>query len=242
MSLNKWRNSFVPYTILIADDEKELVEILSLYLEKEGYQIVAAHSGREALAALNHDNIDLAVIDIMMPEKDGFQVIKEIRLTRNIPIILLSARFHDHDKILGLGLGADDYMTKPFNPLEVIARIQAQLRRFYQLNPGMESDKPSHTLTIGTLTLDINSCLLYKDGAPIPITSTEFKLLRMLMEHPDRVFTKKQIYESVWGDFYAADDNTVMVCISKLRDKIESDSEQPYLITIRGLGYKMRKV
>jgi DNA-binding response OmpR family regulator len=232
----------VPHTILIADDEKELVEVLTLYLEKEGYQIVKAHSGREALAVLGRDDIDLAVLDIMMPEMDGFQVVKEIRLKRNIPIILLSARFHDNDKILGLGLGADDYMTKPFNPLEVIARIQAQLRRYYHLNPGMESGKPSHTLTIGALSLDKSSCQLYKNGAAIPLTSTEFKLLCMLMEYPDRVFTKKQIYESVWGDFYAADDNTVMVCISKLRDKIESDSEQPYLVTIRGLGYKMRKV
>ncbi|MCZ8516554.1 response regulator transcription factor [Paenibacillus filicis] len=230
------------HTILIADDEKEIVEILSLYLEKEGFQTVTAHSGSEAIAAMGTGDIDLAVLDIMMPDMNGFQVIKEIRLTRNIPIILLSARIQDHDKILGLGLGADDYMTKPFNPLEVIARIQAQLRRYYQLNPGMEPGKPSHTLRIGALTLDTNSCQLYKNGAAIPLTSTEFKLLRMLMEHPDRVFTKKQIYESVWGDFYGADDNTVMVCISKLRDKIESESEQPYLITIRGLGYKMRKV
>jgi DNA-binding response OmpR family regulator len=231
----------VSHTILIADDEKEIAEILSLYLEKEGYRTVTAHSGLEALANLNRGGIDLAVLDIMMPDMNGFQVLKEIRLMRNIPIILLSARIQDHDKILGLGLGADDYMTKPFNPLEVIARIQAQLRRFYQLNPGVETGKPSHTLIIGSLTLDINSCLLYKNGAPIPLTSTEFKLLRMLMEHPERVFTKKQIYESVWGDFYAADDNTVMVCISKLRDKIESDFEEPYLFTIRGLGYKMRK-
>jgi DNA-binding response OmpR family regulator len=226
------------HTILIADDESEIVELLKLYMEKEGYTVVAAFSGKEALEAVSRTNIDLVVMDIMMSVMNGLQALKELRLTYNIPVILLSARVQDHDKILGLGMGADDYITKPFNPLEVVARVQAQLRRFYHLNRAQESMSPSDKITIGELTLDRISCQVSKNDQTISLTSIEYKLLQHFMEHPNRVFTKRQLYETVWGDYYTSDDNTVMVCISKLRDKIESDPILPYLVTIRGLGYK----
>jgi DNA-binding response OmpR family regulator len=229
------------HTILIADDESEIVELLRLYLEKEGYTVVAAFSGKEALEAVSRTNIDLVVMDIMMSEMNGLQALKELRLTYNIPVILLSARVQDHDKILGLGMGADDYITKPFNPLEVVARIQAQLRRFYHLNRTQENMPPADKITIGELTLDRISCQVCKNDHTISLTSIEYKLLQHFMENPNRVFTKRQLYETVWGDYYASDDNTVMVCISKLRDKIESDPILPYLVTIRGLGYKFTK-
>jgi DNA-binding response OmpR family regulator len=229
------------HTILIADDESEIVELLKLYMEKEGYTVVAAFSGKEALEAVNRTNIDLVVMDIMMSVMNGLQALKELRLTYNIPVILLSARVQDHDKILGLGMGADDYITKPFNPLEVVARVQAQLRRFYHLNRAQESMSPSDKITIGELTLDRISCQVSKNDQTISLTSIEYKLLQHFMEHPNRVFTKRQLYETVWGDYYTSDDNTVMVCISKLRDKIESDPILPYLVTIRGLGYKFTK-
>ncbi len=228
--------------ILIADDEKEIVELLKLYLENEGHEITEAYDGLDALEKLQAGTIDLAVIDIMMPGLDGFNLTKKIREKYNIPVIILSARSEDRDKILGLGLGADDYIVKPFNPLEVVARVKAQLRRFYQLNREPEREVQADKLCIGPYTLDRRSCVFCKDGVEIPLTSTELKILMMLMEQPGRVFTKVQIYEYVRGDYFDGDDNAIMVHISKIREKIEDEPGNPkYLKTIRGIGYRFDK-
>jgi len=231
------------YTILLADDEKEIVDLLSLYLENAGFSVIGASNGREALDALCRKDvkIDAAVLDIMMPEMDGYTLVRKIRETSNIPILILSARSDDSGKILGLDLGADDYITKPFNPLEITARVQAQLRRFYRLNaPAAQAQD---RITAGELVLDRASCTLMKNGREIPLTAVEFRILCLLMENRGRVFTKSRIYENVWGgDFYGSDDNTIMVHMSNLRDKIEDDPRNPrYLKTVRGLGYRFEK-
>jgi DNA-binding response OmpR family regulator len=235
------QEEIVVNTVLIADDEKEIVELLKLYLENSGNKVVEAFDGMEAWEKMNSLNIDIAVIDVMMPQLDGYRLIKKIRERFNIPIIILSAKSEDNDKILGLGLGADDYISKPFNPFEVVARVQAQLRRFYTLNGTPE--KQCEEIQAGSLKLDKASCTLYRDDREIPLTSIEFKILLLLMEHPGRVFTRSQIFEKVWeGDFFDGDDNTIMVHISKLRDKIEEEPKEPrYLKTIRGLGYRFEK-
>ncbi|NLN64472.1 MAG: response regulator transcription factor [Clostridiaceae bacterium] len=228
--------------ILIADDEKEIVEILKLYLENEGYEIVETYDGIDALEKLQTNEVDLAVVDIMMPGMDGFNLTKRIREIKNIPVIILSARSEDKDKILGLGLGADDYIIKPFNPLEVVARVNAQLRRFYTLNRDPEKETQEDKLCVGPFTLNKRSCTFYKDETEIQLTSTEYKILMMLMEEPGRVFTKVQIYENVRGDYFDGDDNTIMVHISKIREKIEDEPGAPkYLKTIRGIGYRFDK-
>jgi|LSQX01.3.fsa_nt_gb DNA-binding response OmpR family regulator len=232
------------YTILLVDDEKEIVDVLNLYLENAGFNVIAAYDGKEALGVLSKADVsvDAAIIDIMMPEMDGYSLVKEIRKDSNIPIIILSARSDDSGKILGLDLGADDYITKPFNPLEVTARAQAQLRRYYKLN-AVASEAEDRILA-GELMLDKGSCSLEKNGVNIPLTAIEFKILCLLMENRGKVFTKSRIYEHVWnGGFYESDDNTIMVHISRLREKIENDSRSPeYLKTIRGLGYRFEKV
>jgi DNA-binding response OmpR family regulator len=228
--------------ILIADDEKEIVEILKLYLENEGHEIVETYDGIDALEKLQTNEVDLAVVDIMMPGMDGFNLTKRIREIKNIPVIILSARSEDKDKILGLGLGADDYIIKPFNPLEVVARVNAQLRRFYTLNRDPEKETQEDKLCVGPFTLNKRSCTFYKDETEIQLTSTEYKILMMLMEEPGRVFTKVQIYENVRGDYFDGDDNTIMVHISKIREKIEDEPSAPkYLKTIRGIGYRFDK-
>lgn len=231
------------YTILLADDEREIVDILTLYLENAGFNVICAYNGREALNMLQGAGVkaDAAILDIMMPEMDGYTLVKEIRRDNSIPILILSARSDDSGKILGLDLGADDYITKPFNPLEVTARVQAQLRRYYRLNAA--APVVSDRITAGELVLDKASCSLVKNGVDIPLTAIEYKILSLLMENRGKVFTKSRIYEHVWdGGFYESDDNTIMVHISRLRDKIENDPRNPqYLKTIRGLGYRFEK-
>lgn len=227
-------------TILIADDDKDIIEILKLYLENEGYTVMEAADGNIAWKIIKNNSIDIAVIDIMMPELDGFQLVKRIRTEYNFPVIVLSARGGDNDKILGLGLGADDYMAKPFNPLELVARVQAQMRRFYNLNNS--SLKKEEKVKIGDITLNKSSCILYRNNKEIGLTSTEYKIISYLMEQPGRVFTKGQIFEHVWGEYFEGDDNTIMVHISNIREKIEDDPKNPiYLKTIRGLGYRFEK-
>ncbi len=231
------------YTILLADDEREIVDILSLYLENAGFNVICAYDGREASDVLRKPDVrvDAAILDIMMPKMDGYTLVKEIRKDSSIPILILSARSDDSGKILGLDLGADDYITKPFNPLEITARVLAQLRRYYRLNAA--AAVTSERIKAGELELDKASCSLSKNGTDIPLTAIEFKILRLLMENRGKVFTKSRIYEHVWdGGFYESDDNTIMVHISRLRDKIENDPRNPeYLKTIRGLGYRFEK-
>lgn len=224
--------------ILVADDEKELVELLSLYLEKD-YEVIKAYDGIEALEFFCHTSISLAIVDIMMPNMDGYHLIKKIREKYNIPIIVISAKSEYSDKILGLDLGADDYITKPFNALEVVARVKAQLRRFYNLNENITSKKDEEVLKFGELKLNTVNCTVFKNNREIILTSKEYKILYLLMSNKGRVFTKKQIFEYVWQENFYGDDNSIMVHISNLRDKIEKDSKNPKFIkTIRGLGYK----
>ena len=221
------------FNILLAEDDEDIVKLLKLYLENEGFSTFWAKDGVEATEIFDKQKIDLALVDIMMPRMNGYELTKYIRQKSNVPIIILSAAQLDSDKILGLNLGADDYMVKPFNPLELIARINANLRRFYKLGNAQEDGDGK--ITIGELTLE-------KNGTPVNLTATEFKILALLMKSPGRVFTKMQIYEEVNGDYYANDDNTMMVHISNLRDKIEDDPKNPrYIKTLRGLGYKVEK-
>jgi len=227
------------YTVLIADDETEIVELLQLYLEKD-YTIKTAANGAEALQTIRSTQIDLVILDIMMPVLDGLQLIKQIRVTHHMPVLFLSAKSQDHDKILGLGLGADDYIAKPFNPLEIVARVEALLRRVNHFDAAEIPAAKEQNLVLGDLTLDRSQCILFRSGTPVTLTSTEYKIMELLLDQPGRVFTRKKIYEAVWGDYYAHEDSTIMVHISNIREKIERDSRQPeYLKTIRGLGYKI---
>lgn len=229
------------YKILIADDEKEIIELLKLYLENEGYMIVEASDGLEAWTKIVQEKVDLAILDVMMPKLDGFNLLKKIRESNNIPVIMLSAKAGDVDKILGLGLGADDYMAKPFNPLEVSARVSAQLRRYHRLNDGGQSGEEK-AIQIGPYTLDRESCVLHNGSKEVALTSTEYKIVKMLMESPGRVFTRSQIFEHIWAEDSDGDDNTIMVHVRKIREKIEDDPSNPvYLKTIRGLGYRFEK-
>ena len=223
------------YTILIADDETDIRELLRLYLEKDGYHVLEAADGQSALSLLEQEEIDMALLDIMMPKVDGYHVLKKLRESSNMPVMILSAKNQDSDKILGLDLGADDYLAKPFNPME--ARINSNIRRFYSL--GAKGEKVKQ-LEVKDLRLDTEECVVYRNGSPIDLTSVEYKLLRMFMEYPGKVFTKQQVYENVWGEEYAIADNNIMVCISRLRAKLSEDGSA-YIKTIRGLGYRMEK-
>lgn len=226
------------YQILIADDEAEIRQLLRLYLEKDSYCVEEAANGKEALEILQKKEIDLLILDIMMPLVDGYHVLKEVRASsNNIPVIMLSAKGQDSDKILGLDLGADDYITKPFNPLEAVARINSNIRRFYSFGA---KGKGMQKLQLKDLTLDTDSCMVFRNDTPIELTSVEYKILRLFMENPGKVFTKQQIYEEGWGDEFIVADNNIMVCISKLRAKL-SDDPTAYIKTIRGLGYRIEK-
>ncbi|OKP84978.1 DNA-binding response regulator [Paenibacillus sp. P3E] len=230
-------------TVLLVDDNPEIVELLRLFLEKEGLRVIEAYNGAQAWACIQQEPVDLAVLDIMMPELNGVQLLQLLRTEYKLPVILLSAKNQDSDKILGLRLGADDFISKPFNPLEVVARIHAMLRRTYDLNePAALGQEPPAQSSIGELTLDHGDCVLYKSGREIPLTAIEYKLLSTFMNAPGRIFTKKQLFEQVWSEHYYEDANTIMVHISRLRDKVEEAPKQPvYIRTIRGLGYKFAK-
>lgn len=226
------------YRILVADDEKDIRSVLALYLEDAGYEVVEAADGAEALHVLETQDIDLCLLDIMMPELDGYQVLKRVRETDDIPVIVVSAKGQDAEKILGLNLGADDYMVKPFNPLEAVARVNTNIRRAKGAVPQQKRAEAS--LACRDLELDRESCTLTRAGQPIALTSAEYRIMSMLMQHPGRVFTKQQIYECGWDEDYIAAENSVMVCISKLRAKLGEDP-QAYIKTIRGLGYRLEK-
>lgn len=229
------------YVILIADDEAEIRDLLRLYLENSGYDVLEAADGLEALEVLEKEHVDLAVLDVMMPRMNGLHVLKKIRETSNIPVLVFSAKDADSDKILGLNLGADDYLTKPFNPLEAVARIQSNIRRFYSLG-GHDGKMESETanLKVRDLTLDTESCVLYREKEPIELSSVEYRIMYMFMEHPGKVFTKGQIFQAGWNEEYMDDNNNVMVCISKLRAKLSNDGSK-YIKTVRGLGYRLEK-
>ncbi|MCR4956162.1 MAG: response regulator transcription factor [Lachnospiraceae bacterium] len=229
------------YNILVAEDDLDIIKILRLYLENDGMKVYEAHDGKAALTLLNENPIDLAILDIMMPKINGYELTKKLREKSNIPIVIISAKAEDSDVILGLNLGADDYITKPFNPLEVVARVQSNLRRFYSLNEA-ETENKGTVINVGNLRLDTVTCSLMKGSKKISLTSTEYKILQLLMKNPGRIFTKVQLYESAIGEYFESDENTIMVHISRLRDKVEDDVKNPeYIKTVRGLGYKIEK-
>lgn len=227
-------------TILIIDDEKEIRELLAIYLKNMGYAALEAGNGAEALTVMKQESIDLVIADVMMPEMDGWTLLKKIRQNTQIPFLFISAKSDDLDKIYGLQLGADDYVGKPFNPLEVVSRVQALLRRVEAY--GKRADPEPAAIEIGDVRLDLKGCMLYKAGVQKELSSYEFKILALLMKHAGRVLTKSQIYEQVWGEEYLGDENIIMVYISRIRDKIEDAPKKPeYLSTIRGLGYRFEK-
>lgn len=232
--------------ILIADDDQDIRELLRLYLESEGYRVREAVDGAEALGAVKAGGIDLVLLDIMMPRIDGYQVLRRLRETSALPVIMVSAKGQDPDKIIGLDLGADDYLTKPFNPLEALARVRSCLRRAYGMSAGASPDDPSakaplrvaRVLSVRDLTLDLDACVLHRGDEPLDLTPVEFRMLSLFMSHPGRVFTKQHIFEEGWGEEYVASGNNVMVGISKLRAKL-SDDPGAYIATVRGFGYRM---
>ena len=227
------------YNILICDDDKDIVSALDIYLTSEGYKTVAAYNGEEALAAVRQGNIDLILMDIMMPKLDGIRATAKLREEGNIPIILLTAKSEDTDKVLGLNIGADDYVTKPFNPIEVLARVKSQLRRYTTLGGKVQTGEGS-VLRNGAIVLDDDAKAVAVDGEPVSLTPIEYNILRLLMKNPGRVYSTAQIYEQVWNDPALGSENTVAVHIRHLREKIEIDPANPrYLKVVWGLGYKM---
>lgn len=224
--------------ILIAEDEKDLRDLLKLNLEDENYEVISAKNGKEALDLFNINQVDLGIFDVMMPELDGFNLLRRVRETSDVPVIMLTARDTDMDKLLGFGLGADDYLVKPFSMVELIARVGVRLRR-RQTSAIQNSSK---MLTVGELTLATDACSIYKNDEQIILNAKEYLLLKHFMENPERVFTKKQLYSAVWNEDYYYDDNTIMVHISHIRGKIETNTKKPvYLKTIKGIGYKLSK-
>lgn len=233
------------YKILIAEDDEDIIRLLELYLKNEKYEVLTATNGIDAINIINNNKIDLAVLDIMMPKLNGYEVTEKIREKSNIPILILSARNLDSDKILGLDLGADDYIAKPFNPLEVVARIKSLIRRCYSLNTSTESEinLRDDILELGELKVNTETFIVTKNNKEIILTPTEYRILSTLMKSPGRVYTKVQIGEIIRGDYIMEDDNSIMVHISRLREKIEDNPKSPvYLKTIRGVGYKVEKI
>ncbi len=225
--------------ILICDDEKDIVSALSIYLSTENYKIFTAYTGKEALQVVQNNDIHLILMDIMMPQMDGISATAKLRESSNIPIILLTAKSEDSDKILGLNIGADDYITKPFNPIEVMARVRSQLRRYTSL--GGMAKKASH-LVIGGIDLDDESKTVTIDGEPVSLTPSEYNILKLLMENPGRVFSSTQIYEQIWNEDAYGSGSVVAVHIRHLREKIEINPSEPrYLKVVWGLGYKIEK-
>ena len=224
--------------ILIADDEEDIRNLIKISLEENGYSVLTAQNGREAWDILASQDVHLAILDVMMPVMDGFNLLRKIREHSTIPVIFLTARTDEIDKVLGLGLGADDYIAKPFSVAELLARVGAQLRRNNEYLSTKE--KSPVIITYGDLSVDKEKCCAYMDGKPIELGAKEYKLLLFFLEHPEKVFTKRQLYQAVWDEEYYFDDNTIMVHISRIRNRIEDDPQNPkYLKTIRGIGYKL---
>jgi DNA-binding response OmpR family regulator len=226
--------------ILVCDDEREIVDALEIYLVNEGYRVFKAYDGMEALDILDKEPIHLVLMDIMMPRMDGMRALMKIREERNIPVIMLSAKSEDYDKITGLNLGADDYVTKPFNPLELMARVRSQLRRYTNLG-SMEQEKNRYRS--GGLEVDDEQKQVLVDGESVELTPTEYGILLLLIRHPGKVFSMEQIYEKVWKEPAYNPENTVAVHIRRIREKIEINPRDPkYLKVVWGVGYKIEKI
>ncbi|TCT17535.1 DNA-binding response OmpR family regulator [Melghiribacillus thermohalophilus] len=225
------------HTILIVEDEKEIGELVKDYLERAGYQVVLAFDGKEGLHLFYEKKPTLVVLDIMLPEIDGIEVCRMIRTASSIPIIMMTAKKSETDKIIGLGIGADDYVTKPFSPGELVARIKAQLRRYIHFSAPAENQ--NQTLKFGQLEIDLKGYNVYVHGKPIHLSAKEFQLLHFLATHPGQVFSKEQLFNQIWGFDSYGDLNTVTVYIRKIREKIEPDPSNPTFIkTVWGIGYK----
>ena len=225
------------YNILICDDEKDIVSALKIYLANDDYNLFEAYNGRQALEVIEKEELHLILLDIMMPELDGIQVLTQMRRTKNIPVIFLTAKGEDTDKILGLNLGADDYVTKPFNPVELLARVKSQLRRYMELGAGtMKKD----SLQVGDIQLDDRAKKVALAGEPVSLTPKEYGILKFLMEHPGQVFSPKQIYSQVWDEYAYGTEGTVAVHIRHLREKLEINPDEPrHLKVVWGQGYKI---
>ncbi len=227
------------YHILICDDERDIVNALKIYLTDANYMLYEAYNGKEALRIVEKEEIHLVLMDIMMPEMDGIEAMIKIREKSNVPIILLTAKSEDTDKVLGLTVGADDYITKPFNPVEVSARVKSQLRRYMQLGAGNQKDQ---ALKCGGIELDDKEKRVLLDGVDVSLTPTEYEILKLLMQHPGQVFSPKEIYQKIWNDLPYGSENTVAVHIRHLREKLEINPAEPrYLKVVWGQGYKMEK-
>ena len=225
------------YNILICDDERDIVNALKIYLADPSYRLLEAANGREALEIAEKEELHLVLLDIMMPELDGISALARLRQISNVPVILLTAKSEDADKILGLNVGADDYVTKPFNPLEVTARVRSQLRRYMQLGGG--AARPDR-FVVGGIELDDRAKEVRLDGEPVSLTPTEYEILKLLLSHPGQVFSPKQIYSLVWRDTPFGSDNTVAVHIRHLREKLEIDPAEPRCLkVVWGQGYKI---
>ena len=228
--------------ILVCDDDKDIVEAISIYLEQEGHCILKAYDGLQALAVLEKEAVDLLIIDVMMPRLDGIRTTLKIREEHPLPIIILSAKSEDADKVLGLNVGADDYVTKPFSPLELIARVRSQLRRYTQLGAAVFNES-QHIYTTGGLTVNDEKKEVLVDGEPVKLTPIEYNILLLLIQNQGRVFSINQIYEQIWNEEAIAADNTIAVHIRHIREKIEINPKEPrYLKVVWGLGYKLEKL
>lgn len=230
------------YNVLVYDDDREIVEAIEIYLSQEGYKVLKAYDGEEALKVLDREKVDLLIIDVMMPKLDGIRATLKIREKKNMPIIILSAKSEDADKILGLNVGADDYMTKPFNPLELTARVKSQLRRYTQL--GSTIDKSNQAVyAVGGLSIDDEQKEVTVDGEPVRLTPIEYNILLLLVKNQGKVFSIDQIYESIWNEDAIGVDNTVAVHIRHIREKSEINPKEPrYLKVVWGVGYKIEKL
>ena len=227
--------------ILVVDDDREIVKAIAILLEKEGYVVLRAYDGLEALDMLASNQVQLLIMDVMMPRLDGLSAVMKIREKRNLPIIVLSAKSEDSDKVLGLSMGADDYVTKPYNPQELAARVKSHLRRYTRLG-DIHASEQTEELTNGRLCFRTNERVLYADGEPVKLTATETKIMELLMRNLGRVFPAEEIYRRVWEEEAYAPENTVMVHIRRIREKIELNPKEPeYLKVVWGIGSKMDK-
>ena len=227
------------YNILICDDDKDIVSALKIYLESEGYRTFEAYNGKEALAILDREDVHLVLLDVMMPGMDGITALAKLRESSNVPVILLTAKSEDTDKVLGLNVGADDYVTKPFNPVELQARVRSQLRRYLHLGGGAVKED---VIQIGGIRLDDASKTVTVDGEAVSLTPREYDILKLLMQNPGRVFHPRDLYRKVWNEEPFGAESTVAVHIRHLREKIEIDPAEPrYLRAVWGQGYKMER-
>ena len=230
------------YRILVCDDEKDIVAALKIYLESEGYGVITAYDGKEALEKLSAEDVHLVLMDIMMPVMDGISAMVEIRRRSNVPVILLTAKSEDTDKVLGLNVGADDYITKPFNVVEMLARVRSQLRRYMQLGGSTGAAADSSVLELGNISVDDKCKKVEVDGEEVYLTPTEYDILRLLMKNPDQVFSPREIYQRVWEDEPYGAESTVAVHIRHLREKVEINPAEPrYIKAVWGQGYKFEK-